>query len=274
MSSFAILCSGITLCPQASELGQSTQIISVASCFTCCLLILKVQEKLGFLDIIVLMLALVCHTLKLFYRSALSDWSCSRMMMNESGNGQHTGSNLNHSRADTECPHTKPYFITQGVWTTPFQHNSQWRCVQTLPHIRDHKHWEDAILNVKQKMVSGHYWNYWPSCHSLASLAVEMQPPHTFILHLYLPDWKDLALTPPSPREQERSSYQLKTQMYCAGLCRPARSTKCFWRDMESDLCCLILVTDAVLKHRKTWVQSTFQGLACFSGLRLSVRTW
>lgn len=39
MSSFAILCSGITLCPQASELGQSTKIISVASYFTCCILI-------------------------------------------------------------------------------------------------------------------------------------------------------------------------------------------------------------------------------------------
>lgn len=109
MSSFAILCSGITLCPQASELGQSTKIISVASYFTCCLLIVfranTGDQSTGEIRIyrhngINAGLGLSYAEMS-FYLSALSDWPCSRMMMNESGKRKHTGSNLNHSRADT-----------------------------------------------------------------------------------------------------------------------------------------------------------------------------
>lgn len=123
MSSFAVLCSGITLCPQASELGQGTKIISVASNFTCCLrIVFRVNtgdQSTGEIRIyghnsINGGLGLPYSEMS-FYLSALSDWSCCRMMMNESGNREHTGANLNHSRADTHCPHTKPYFITQGA---------------------------------------------------------------------------------------------------------------------------------------------------------------
>lgn len=34
--------------------------------------------------------------------------------------------------------------------------------------------------------------------------------------------------------------------MYCTGLCSPAESTKCFLKDTETDLCCLILVAGDV----------------------------
>lgn len=119
-------------------------------------------------------------------------------------------------------------------------------------------------------------WTTGPSCRSLASLAIRMLSPSStslpsspFILHLYLLDWKRPGTAQLLPWEKEQSSYQPEAQMYCTGLCSPAESTKCFRRDTQTDLCCLILVAGDVrrLRWKKNLSLALIKGTGCFSAL-------